>query len=88
MMDHEEEAMNSILGDLDGVEGREVCQMCGKPMDEMPGGKEEKDHPIEDNPKGGMKITIEPISAEKAKEELSKVTDSEEDHDDFSPLML
>jgi hypothetical protein len=89
----EDDALNSILGDLDGVEGREVCQSCGKPMDEMPGDEDEKDHPIED-PKladsvnGGMKITVEPMTAEKAKEALSKVTDDEEDHDDFSPLML
>lgn len=82
----EDDALNSILGDLDGVEGREVCQACGKPMDEA---KPDEDHKIEEpEVKGGMKITIEPMDAMKAKEELSKATNADMDDDKGMPLML
>jgi GTP-sensing pleiotropic transcriptional regulator CodY len=90
-MDREEEALNSILNDIDGVEGRQVCSECGREVGGDEKLKEKDDNPLEEpGVKGGMKITIEPMTAEKAKEELSKVTDSptDEEEDEGMPLIL
>lgn len=85
MHDMEDEAMNAILGDLDGVEGREVCSKCGSSPEKMgddldKAGKEA----------GGMKITIEPMSADKAKDEMdmSNLKDEDMDDDGGMPVIL
>ena len=87
-MDMEDEAMNSILGDLDGVEGREVCAACGQPKmgdDLEKAGKEAA---------GGMKITIEPMSAEEAKDktedmmDMKNLKDEDMEDDGGMPVIL
>jgi hypothetical protein len=80
----EDDALNSILGDLDGVEGREVCQACGKPMgDEAP-------KPEDGKSAGGVEITIKPMDADAAKDKMLDLKDLHDDpmDDDSAPLML
>lgn len=84
--DLEEQAMQGILGDLDGVEGREVCQACGKPLDEEAPMNDEKE------PMGkveGVEVSIKPLASDEAKPlDLKDLKDEEPEHDDGMPLIL
>lgn len=90
--DFESDALDSILNDLDKMEGKEVCESCGKPVDDS----EEVSPGVDKVEAGkpdvhGMKVTIEPMTPEQAKDKIKELTSKEndkEDEDSDLPFML